>query len=209
THFFLKVPRLGADIETISSSAEFSASHGYPEWGDLSAELLLRHFSQEGAGVMAHDVATVRSGREASRHRVSFQTNMEDLEGRVLLSGGHHHKPPHVLVHVRVIHRVVPHARLPRGLRVNYAQTQAPMINVPINVQTTVSGSTATSVATPESTSAQSPTATTTSPSTTSTQQTTSTGQSWPALVATSTPIATPTPTATTPTPTPTAKTPT
>src|SRR5208337_1463606 len=226
THFFLKVPRLGADIETISSSAEFSASHGYPEWGDLSAELLLRHFSQEGAGVMAHDVATVRSGREASRHRVSFQTNMEDLEGRVLLSGGHHHKPPHVLVHVRVIHRVVPHARLPRGLRVNYAQTQAPMINVPINVQTTVSGSTATSVATPESTSAQSPTATTTSPSTatsststtptptpTSTQQTTSTGQSWLALVATSTPTATPTPTATTstptPTPTPTATTPT
>src|SRR5271157_2160295 len=165
---------------------------------------------------MAQDVAAVRSVREASRHRVSFQTSMEDLEGRVLLSGGHRCKPPHVLVHVRVVHRQVPHARLPRGLRVNYAQTQAPMINVPINVQTTVSGSTATSAATPESTSAQSPTATTTSPSTatsstsptpTSTQQTTSTGQSSPALVATSTPTATPTPTATTSTLTPTATT--
>src|SRR5271165_1755410 len=169
---------------------------------------------------MSHDVTAVRSVREASRRKVSFQTSMEDLEGRVLLSGGHHYRAQHVLVHVRVVHRPPVHlARLPRELRVIYAQTQAPMINVPINVQTTVNGSSATSGATPESTAAQSPTATTTSPSTatssttptptpTSTQQTTSTGQSWPALVATSTPTPTPTPTATTSTPTstPTAK---
>ncbi|MGZ3380881.1 MAG: hypothetical protein ACXVBB_11540, partial [Isosphaeraceae bacterium] len=89
---------------------------------------------------MSHDATAVRSVREASRRRVSFQTSMEDLEGRVLLSGGHY-KPPHVHVQARVVHRSLPHARLPRGLRVNYAQMQAPTINVPINIQTTVNGS--------------------------------------------------------------------
>ena len=60
---------------------------------------------------MSHDATAVRSVREASRRRVSFQTSMEDLEGRVLLSGGHHYKPPHVHCHVRVVHRPLPHAR--------------------------------------------------------------------------------------------------
>src|SRR5271166_3782476 len=152
---------------------------------------------------MSQDVAAIRSVRQASRHKVIFQTSMEELEGRVLLSGGHRLRPPHVHVHV-VRHPVphpVPHARLPRGFRVNYAQTQAPMINVPINVQTTVNGSTAGASAMPAATSTQSPAVATESPSTpissttstptptpTATQQTTSTGQSWPALVATATP---------------------
>ena len=50
---------------------------------------------------MSHDATAVRSVREASRRRVSFQTSMEDLEGRVLLSGVHHYKPPRVHVQVR------------------------------------------------------------------------------------------------------------
>ena len=54
---------------------------------------------------MSHDATAVRSVREASRRRVSFQTSMEDLEGRVLLSGVHHYKPTRVHVHVRVVHR--------------------------------------------------------------------------------------------------------
>ena len=54
---------------------------------------------------MSHDATAVRSVREASRRRVSFQTSMEDLEGRVLLSGGHHYRPPRVHVQVRVVHR--------------------------------------------------------------------------------------------------------
>ena len=66
---------------------------------------------------MSHDATAVRSVREASRRRVSFQTSMEDLEGRVLLSGGHHYKAPHVLVHVRVVHR--PPAA-PRGFRAGF-----------------------------------------------------------------------------------------
>src|SRR5271166_1513627 len=131
---------------------------------------------------MSHDVAAVRSVRGASRRKVSFQTSMEDLEGRVLLSGGHHYRAPHVLVHVRVVHRPPAHlARLMRGLRVNYAQTQAPIINVPINVQTTVNGGSATSTTSPS-------TATSSTPTTpTSTQATTSTSQSWHDLVSPST----------------------
>src|SRR5271157_4595427 len=117
---------------------------------------------------MSQDVAAVRSVREASRRKVSFQTSMEDLEGRVLLSSSHHHGAPHVLVHVSVVHRPPAHlARLMRGLRVNYAQTHAPMIKVPINVQTKVNGSPPTSTTSPST--ATSSTSTTQTPTPTPT----------------------------------------
>ena len=57
---------------------------------------------------MLHDVATIRSARQASHRRVSFEAGLEDLEGRVLLSGGHRVRVPHVVVHVRVVHRPNP-----------------------------------------------------------------------------------------------------
>ena len=70
--------------------------------------------------------------RRAVRPKVSFQTSLEDLEGRVLLSSSRHHRPPPVHVHVRVVRHPVPRVRLPREVRVHIAQMQAPTINIPV-----------------------------------------------------------------------------
>ena len=129
---------------------------------------LLRPFSQEGLRVMSHDAAVDRPVHESSRRRVRFQATMEDLEGRVLLSGAHHYIAPQV--HVRVMHiRATPvrvaHApkvqvRLTHRAMIRYGQAVSPTINIPVNVQTTVAGSTNTSTATPAASASQTPAAT-------------------------------------------------
>ena len=122
---------------------------------------------------MSHDAAVNRPVNESSRRRVRFQATIDDLEERVLLSGARHYIAPQV--HVRVMHarampvRVAPvrvvhparvRVRLPQRAAIRYGQTQSPTINVPINVQTTVAGSTNTSTATPAASSTQAPAAT-------------------------------------------------
>jgi hypothetical protein len=153
---------------------------------------------------MSHDAAANRSVHESSRRRVRFQTTMEDLEGRVLLSGAHHHPVPHVpvrVVHVRVVHPPKVRMRLTHRALLGYGRTQSPTINIPVNVQTTIAGSTATSASTPATSSTQTPAVAasgtssgaiaTPSPSTTALSPVTSTGQAWPALVSPSTTTAT------------------
>src|SRR5271165_1736237 len=132
----LKVSRLAADTDTTSSSTEFSGNQGFSGWDDFPGEFLLRPFSQEGLRVMSHDAEENRLVHEPSRRRVRFQAMMEDLEGRVLLSGVHHYRAPqgHVRVmHVRVMHARVVHAPkvqvwLSHRTLISYAQSLLPTI---------------------------------------------------------------------------------
>ena len=147
---------------------------------------------------MSHKAPADRPVRVSSCRRVRFQAVLEDLEGRILLSGVRHYKVPQV--HVRAVHIRTAPLRLSHPPRVqirlahrpptNNAQSQSPTINIPVNVQTTFVGSTSTSTSMPPASSAQ-PQAVNTvgiSPSTTVTQPTSpTTVQSWPAVVLPST----------------------
>src|SRR5262245_4167145 len=108
---------------------------------------------------MSHDAAANRPVRESSRRRIRFQARMEDLEGRVLMSVAHPYRAPHV--QVRVVHPPKAHPRVVRRPLLRLGRVQAPTITIPVNVQTTVAGSTNTYATTPSTSTSQTPATTT------------------------------------------------